>query len=167
MELLEERLGGLPRFRMRLSEQRVHGLRRPAWVEDPAFDLRAHVRHATLPAPGGDAEIDEWLGDFWSHRLDRSRPLWEMTLVDGLQDGRWMLATKTHHAMVDGVGSVDIGHILLDAEPHPAPREAPEDAGRTAPRSAARACRAGCRRRCPPPTTCSTRPSAPRCTRAG
>ena len=127
LELLHERLGRLPRFRMRLSEERVHGLQRPAWIVDPAFDLRAHVRHAALPAPGGDAEIDDWLGDFWSHRLDRSRPLWEMTLVDGLRDGRWMLATKTHHAMVDGVGSVDIGHILLDAEPHSTRREAPED----------------------------------------
>lgn len=127
--LLDERLGALPRFRMRLSEERVHGLQRPAWVVDQAFDLRAHVRRAALPAPGGDAEVDDWLGDFWSHRLDRSRPLWEMTLVDGLQDGRWMLATKTHHAMVDGVGSVDIGHILLDGEAHPAPRESPDDAG--------------------------------------
>ncbi len=114
--LLDERFGALPRFHRRLSETRVHGLRRPAWVEDPGFDLRAHVRHATLPAPGGEAEVHEWLSDFWSHRLDRSRPLWEMTLVDGLADGRWMLATKTHHAMVDGVGSIDIGHILLDPE---------------------------------------------------
>jgi diacylglycerol O-acyltransferase / wax synthase len=128
LELLEERLGGLPRFRMRLSDERVHGLQRPTWVRDPAFDLRAHVRRAALPGPGGDADVDDWLGDFWSHRLDRSRPLWEMTLVGGLRDGRWMLATKTHHAMVDGVGSVDIGHILLDTEPHPTPREAPEDA---------------------------------------
>ncbi len=128
-ELLHERLGSLPRFRMRLSEERVHGLQRPVWVVDPAFDVRDHVRRAALPAPGGEEEVDDWLGDFWSHRLDRSRPLWEMTLVDGLQDGCWMLATKTHHAMVDGVGSVDIGHVLLDVEPHPAPREAPEDAG--------------------------------------
>jgi diacylglycerol O-acyltransferase len=120
--LLDERFRMLPRFRCRLSEPRVHGLRRPAWVEDPSFDLCAHVRHATLPAPGGDAELHEWLGDFWSHRLDRSRPLWEMTLVDGLEDGRWMIATKTHHAMIDGVGSIDIGHILLDAEPHPGAR---------------------------------------------
>jgi diacylglycerol O-acyltransferase / wax synthase len=120
--LLDERLGTLPRFRCRLSEPRVHGLRRPAWVEDPTFDLRAQVRHATLPAPGGDSEVHEWLADFWSHRLDRARPLWEMTLVDGLEDGGWMLATKTHHAMVDGVGSVDIGHILLDAELNPGPR---------------------------------------------
>ena len=122
MAVLDERFGTLPRFRRRLSESRVHGLRRPAWVEDPAFDLGAHVRHAALPAPGGDSELHEWLGDFWSHRLDRARPLWELALVDGLEDGRWMLATKTHHAMVDGVASVDIGHILLDAESHPAPR---------------------------------------------
>ncbi|MGZ4287057.1 MAG: wax ester/triacylglycerol synthase domain-containing protein, partial [Solirubrobacteraceae bacterium] len=128
-ELLHERLGLLPRFRTRLSEERVHGLQRPAWVPDPAFDLRAHVRRATLPAPGGDAEVDDWLADFWSHRLDRSRPLWEMTLVDGLQGGGWMLATKTHHAMVDGVGSVDIGHILLDTEPHPGRHDAPDDGG--------------------------------------
>jgi WS/DGAT/MGAT family acyltransferase len=129
LELLDERLGQLPRFRMRLSEERVHGLQRPSWVVDPAFELGAHVRRAALPPPGSETEIDDWLGDFWSHRLDRSRPLWEMALVDGLRGGRWMLATKTHHAMVDGVGSVDIGHVLLDAEPHPAPREAPEDAG--------------------------------------
>jgi len=129
LELLHERLGRLPRFHMRLSQERVHGLQRPAWVVDPTFDLRAHVRRAALPAPGGDTEVDDWLGDFWSHRLDRSRPLWEMALVDGLKNGRWMLATKTHHAMVDGVGSVDIGHILLDAEPHPAPRDAPGNAG--------------------------------------
>jgi len=129
--LLDQRLGLLPRFGCRLSEPRVHGLSRPMWVTDPAFDLRAHVRRAALPAPGGDAEVHAWLGDFWSHRLDRARPLWEAVLVGGLEGGRWMLTTKTHHAMVDGVGSVDIGHILLDAEPHPAPRPAvaPEDRG--------------------------------------
>ena len=71
--LLDERFTSLPRFRCRLSESRVHGLRRPAWVADPNFDLRTHVRHATLPAPGGDAELHEWLADFWSHRLDRGR----------------------------------------------------------------------------------------------
>lgn len=133
-ELLDERLDLLPRFRRRLSEPRVHGLRRPVWVEDPAFDLGAHLRHATLPAPGGAGELHEWLADFWSHRLDRARPLWEMTLVDGLWDGGWMLATKTHHAMVDGVGSIDIGHILLDPDPHPALRPRSRQ-GRTQPRN--------------------------------
>ncbi len=124
-ELLDDRSPLLPRFRRRLSEPRVHGLRRPAWVDDTEYDNGAHVRHATLPAPGGEAELHAWLADFWSHRLDRARPLWEMTLVDGLADGGWMLATKTHHAMVDGVGSVDIGHILLDAERHPKPPQHP------------------------------------------
>ena len=125
--LLEGRFGMLPSFRWRLSDPRPHGLRRPLWVEDPTFDVRAHVRHATLPAPGGDAELHDWLGDFWTHRLDRTRPLWEMVLLDGLADGSWILATKTHHALVDGVGSIDIGHILLDAEPHPASPPAPPE----------------------------------------
>jgi diacylglycerol O-acyltransferase len=120
--LLDQRFDLLPRFRSRLSEPRVHGLRRPNWVSDPSYDVHAHVRHATLPTPGADAELHDWLADFWSHRLDRARPLWETVLVDGLEGGRWMLATKTHHAMVDGVGSIDIGRVLLDAEPHPAAR---------------------------------------------
>ncbi len=122
VELLDQRFDLLPRFRSRLSEPRVHGLRRPNWVSDSSFDVHAHVRHARLPTPGAEAALHEWLADFWSHRLDRARPLWEMVLVDGLEGGRWMLATKTHHAMVDGVGSIDIGHILLDAEPHPVAR---------------------------------------------
>lgn len=124
-DLLEGRFDMLPSFRWRLSDPRPHGLLRPMWVEDPTFDVRAHVRHATLPAPGGETELNDWLADFWTHRLDRTRPLWEMTIVDGLPDGRWVLATKTHHAMVDGVGSMDIGHILLDAEPNPGPRKTP------------------------------------------
>ncbi len=127
IELLQARAAILPHHRSRLSEVRTHGLRRPAWVDDPDFDVRAHVRHATLPAPGGDAELHEWLADFWSHRLDRARPLWEITLVDGLEHDRWMLATKTHHAMVDGVGSIDIGHLLLDIEPDPGRRPDPAD----------------------------------------
>ena len=65
--------------------------------------------------------MHEWLGDFWSHRLDRHRPLWEMTLLDGLESGRWALVTKTHHCLVDGVGSVDIGYVLLDASPDAPP----------------------------------------------
>ena len=74
---------------------------------------------AALPSPGGDAELSEWAADFFSHRLDRTRPLWEMVLVDGLDEGRWALATKTHHCLVDGVGSVNVTDLLLDAEPKP------------------------------------------------
>ena len=119
-EHLDRRLGHLPRYHRRLSEPRTGGLRWPAWEDDERFDLDAHVRRATLPAPGGDAELCDWLGDFWSHRLDRHRPLWEVVLLDGLEDGRWALVTKTHHAMVDGVGSVDAGYLMLDSEPRPA-----------------------------------------------
>ena len=119
-EHLDLRLSHLPRYRRKLSEPRTGGLRWPAWEDDERFDVDAHVRHATLPAPGGDAELCDWLGDFWSHRLDRHRPLWEVVLLDGLEDGRWALVTKTHHSMVDGVGSVDAGYLMLDSEAEPA-----------------------------------------------
>ena len=75
------------------------------------------MRHATLPAPGGEAELLEWLGDFYSHRLDRAHPLWETTLLDGLADGRWALATKVHHCLVDGISGASVTSALLDAEP--------------------------------------------------
>ena len=126
---LDERLGHLPRYRRRLSQPRTGGLHWPAWEEDERFHLASHVRHATLPHPGGERELCDWLGDYWSHRLDRHRPLWEVVLLDGLEDGRWALATKTHHAMVDGVGSVDVGYLMLDDQPEPSgDRHVPEEA---------------------------------------
>ena len=112
-----ERLGVLPRYRQKLSEQRTHGLRWPTWEEDTGFDPAAHIRHAALPAPGGEAELCEWAADYWSRRLDRDRPLWDAYLLEGLDGGRWAIATKTHHALVDGVGSIDVGHLLLDVGP--------------------------------------------------
>ncbi len=77
----------------------------------PTFITRRCRRRAA------QAELHEWLGEFWSHRLDRHRPLWEMTLLDGLEGGRWALATKTHHCLVDGVGSLDIGHTCCSTPP--------------------------------------------------
>src|SRR3954451_3865893 len=115
-ELVSARLDLLPRHRQRLSEHHTGGLRWPAWVDDEHFDLSGHVRHATLPAPGGEEELHEWAGDYWSHRLDRGRPLWEIVLVDGLRDGAWALVTKTHHCLVDGVGSVDAVRLMLDSD---------------------------------------------------
>lgn len=118
-EMVEQRrTGETSRFEQVLSQPRTGGLTWPSWEAGPGdAALREHVRHATLPAPGGEAELMEWLGDFWSHRLDRSRPLWEFVLLDGLKDGGWALVNKTHHALIDGVGSVDIGGTLLDASP--------------------------------------------------
>jgi len=118
---LVSRLEQLPRYRQRLSEPHTGGLSWPAWEDDPAFDIHRHVARAALPAPGGDEELAEWASGFFSVRLDRHRPLWEMALVEGLANGRWALAAKTHHSMVDGVGSVDIGHLILDVTPDAAP----------------------------------------------
>jgi WS/DGAT/MGAT family acyltransferase len=120
--LLEERLDAMPRFRKRLSHPRTGGLRWPRWEPHADFDVADHVRHVTLPAPGGEAELLDWMADFYSHRLDRSRPLWEITLVDGLEGGRWSLVTKIHHCLVDGMSGVSVTNLLLDPSPHPAPQ---------------------------------------------
>jgi diacylglycerol O-acyltransferase / wax synthase len=116
-----ERLEMLPRFLQRLSSPRVGSFSLPTWEPDLDFDIATHMRHATLPSPGGEAELLEWLGDFYSHRLDRARPLWEATLLDGLADDRWALVTKVHHCLVDGVSGASVTSVLLDAEPNPAP----------------------------------------------
>jgi diacylglycerol O-acyltransferase / wax synthase len=119
---LDARLGDLPRYHQRLSDTRVHGLRFPTWELAPDLDLREHVARATLPAPGGPAELLEWVSDYWSHRLDRTRPLWDAVLLEGLEGGRWALANRTHHCMVDGVGSMDVGYAVLDTTPEPQER---------------------------------------------
>ncbi|HEX2358482.1 MAG TPA: wax ester/triacylglycerol synthase family O-acyltransferase [Solirubrobacterales bacterium] len=114
---LSPRLGSLPRYRQRLSEPHTGGLQWPEWLDQPGFELAAHVSRVRLPEPGGDEELLEWAGEFYSQRLDRVRPLWELALVEGLSGGRWALATKTHHCMVDGVGSVDVAYMILDVRP--------------------------------------------------
>jgi diacylglycerol O-acyltransferase / wax synthase len=119
---LAERLTALPRYSQRLSSTRTGGLAWPHWTDDENFRIRDHVTHMALPAPGGQAELSEWAADFYSHRLDRRRPLWEMALIEGLPEGRWAIANKTHHCLVDGVGSVDVAYLLLDAEPNPPER---------------------------------------------
>jgi diacylglycerol O-acyltransferase len=118
---LEQRLELLPRYRQKLDAPRTGGLAWPSWERDQRFEINAHVRHATLPSPGDEPEFLEWISDFYSHRLDRGRPLWEIVLLDGLAGGRWALVSKTHHCLVDGVGSVGLVDLLLGAEP--APRE--------------------------------------------
>jgi WS/DGAT/MGAT family acyltransferase len=116
-----ERLEMLPGFLRRLSSPRVGNLSFPTWEPEPDFEIADHMRHASLPAPGGEAELLEWLGDFYSHRLDRARPLWETTLLDGLEGGRWALVTKVHHCLVDGISGVSVVSVLLDPEPDPPP----------------------------------------------
>ncbi len=114
---ITSRLLRLPRYRQRLAHPDAGRLRWQQWETDPAFDIARHVRRAALPAPGGWDELLEWAGEQFSHRLDREHPLWEILLVEGLAEGRWAMFTKTHHCMVDGVGSVQIAHLLLDPSP--------------------------------------------------
>ncbi len=111
---LATRIALLPHYRCRLSGPHPGWLQRPKWEPDPCFEIAEHVRRAALPRPGGQAELKAWCADYWSIRLDRSRPLWEAVLVEGLVDGRWALVTKTHHALIDGVGAVDVTQLLLD-----------------------------------------------------
>jgi WS/DGAT/MGAT family acyltransferase len=118
-KMLAERLTALPRYSQKLSEPHTGGMHWPSWEPDPHFDIAEHVHEAALPAPGGEAELVSWAADYWSARLDRHRPLWDAVLIKGLADGRWALATKTHHALVDGIGSIDVGHVLLDMSPRP------------------------------------------------
>jgi WS/DGAT/MGAT family acyltransferase len=129
---LAARLAQLPRYSQRLSSTRTGGLAWPRWIDDDRFRVRDHVAHVALPAPGGYDELCEWAADFYSHRLDRTRPLWEMALIEGLPEDRWAIAHKTHHCLVDGVGSVDVAYLLLDTEPNPPERRIAPPAPTTA-----------------------------------
>jgi diacylglycerol O-acyltransferase len=125
---IEERLHLVPRYRQRLATVPLEQ-GRPVWVDDPHFNTRYHVRHTALPAPGGDEQLRRLAGRVFSQRLDRSKPLWEIWLVDGLADGdegRFALLAKTHHALVDGISGVDITTVLFDAKPDPAPVAPPD-----------------------------------------
>ena len=121
-----ERLHLIPRYRQRLQSP-APGVTNPVWVDDDQFDLGWHVRRAALPAPGGPDELGELVGQELSRRLDRSRPLWELTVVEGVAGGeRVALLAKMHHALVDGVAAVDIGTVLLDPTEEPLDLAAPD-----------------------------------------
>jgi WS/DGAT/MGAT family acyltransferase len=123
------RLHLIPQYRRRL-ESPAGGVLNPVWVDDTAFDLGWHVRRAILPAAaaGGSGErLPAFVGQEMSRRLDRSRPLWELTVVEGLPDGRVALLAKMHHALVDGVAAVGIATVLLDPSPEPSDIPAPEE----------------------------------------
>src|SRR5664279_4869484 len=123
-ELITERIAGVPRYRQKIRW--VPGrLASPVWVDDPSFDVSYHVRRSALPKPGSDAQLRELVARVQSRHLDRSRPLWEMYVVEGLSDNRFAIISKTHHAMVDGLAAVDIGQLILDATPNP--RTTPAD----------------------------------------
>ena len=122
---IEARLHLMPRYRQKLAFPRFQP-DRPFWVDDPFFNLRYHVRDTALPPPGDDAQLELLTARAFSQRLDRSKPLWELTLVSGLRDGRFGLISKNHHALVDGVGGLDLSTVLLDPSPAPSEVPAPE-----------------------------------------
>jgi diacylglycerol O-acyltransferase / wax synthase len=116
LEHVESRLGLVPRFRQRVRPT-PFGLANPVWADDPRFDLRWHVRHSALPAPGTMAQLRELVARLMSQPLDLERPLWQLYLVEGVEGGRHACVSKTHHALVDGVSAVDVGTIMLDPSP--------------------------------------------------
>ncbi|HEX2160694.1 MAG TPA: wax ester/triacylglycerol synthase family O-acyltransferase [Thermoleophilaceae bacterium] len=125
LEHVERRLHLVPRFRQRLAFVPL-GQGRPRWVDDPHLNLRYHLRHSGLPAPGSEQQLRALAGRVFAQPLDRDKPLWELFLVDGLEGDRFALLSKTHHALVDGISGVDIVTVLFDTQPEPV---APADPG--------------------------------------
>ena len=119
-EHVESRLHLVPRFRQRLAEV-PFDQGRAVWVDDPHFNLRYHLRHAGLPAPGDEEQLQVLAGRLFAEPLDRTKPLWEMWLVDRLGSGGFALIAKSHHALVDGVSALDITGALFDSEPQVSP----------------------------------------------
>lgn len=117
---IESRLHLVPRYRQKLVYPRFQ-MGRPLWIDDPRFNLEYHVRHTSLPSPGSVDQLRLLTGRIFSQRLDRSKPLWELWLVQGLEGNRFALINKTHHALVDGVSGVDITTVLFDTSPTPTP----------------------------------------------
>jgi WS/DGAT/MGAT family acyltransferase len=119
---IDARLHLVPRYRQRLAFPPLAPAR-PVWVDDPHFNASYHVRHTGLPAPAGREELERLAGRVFSQALDRSKPLWEIWLVDRVGDDSFALVCKTHHALVDGISGVDIMAVLFDLDPEPPDRE--------------------------------------------
>src|SRR4051794_12383533 len=115
---IRSRLHLVPRYRHKLAFPPLE-TGRPIWIDDPSFNLEYHVRHTALPAPGTEAQLRALAARVHSQRLDRAKPLWELWLVQGLEDNRFALISKTHHALVDGVSGLDLMTVLFDLSPVP------------------------------------------------
>ena len=110
---VEQRLPQIPRYRQKVREVTL-GLARPVWVDDPDFDITYHIRRSALPSPGSDDQLHELIARLGSRPLDKSRPLWEMYLIEGLAKNRIALYTKSHQALVNGMTALEIGHVVAD-----------------------------------------------------
>ena len=130
--MLTAKLPLVPRYRQ-VVRFTPYGLGRPVWVDEPGFNLGYHVRHTALAPPGGEDALKDLTGRIMSQQLDRSKPLWELWIAEGLDKNRWALISKVHHCMVDGVSGSDLLAVILDTEREPAP-PAVEDRWLPAPR---------------------------------
>jgi WS/DGAT/MGAT family acyltransferase len=136
VDMVASKLHLVPRYRQLVRFVPLD-LERPVWVDNPHFNLQYHIRHTALPAPGSEEQLRNLVGRVMAQQLDRAKPLWEMWVVDGLEDARWAVLSKTHHCMVDGVSATDLLTVVMDASPEPAraaplpwePEEVPTDAG--------------------------------------
>src|SRR5215210_6970434 len=135
---IDSRLHLVPRYRQKLAVPRL-AQARPVWVDDPHFNPGYHVRHTALPEPASLEQLRNLTGRVLAQRLDRTKPLWELWLVQRVEGGRFAVVSKTHHCLVDGVSGVDIATVLFDleADPPPPPEPPPAWFPRPAPSSAA------------------------------
>ena len=133
--MVDAKLDLVPRYRQ-VVRVVPFDLGRPVWVDDPHFNIEYHLRHTALPAPGARRELRKLVGRVMAQQLDRSKPLWEIWVVEGLEDGRWAMLSKTHHAMVDGVAGTDLLAVIMDLSPD---AERPERGARGTPEPEPRA----------------------------
>ena len=115
---VEQRLPQIPRYRQKVREVAL-GLARPVWVDDRDFDITYHIRRSALPSPGSDAQLHELIARLGSRPLDKSRPLWEIYLIEGLARNRVAVYSKTHQALVNGMTALEIGHVIADRTQKP------------------------------------------------
>jgi len=123
LAMVGSKLSLVPRYRQ-VVQFVPFNLGRPVWVDDPHFNIEYHIRHTALPAPGGEAELRRLVGRLMTQQLDRTKPLWEIWMVEGLEDGQWAMVSKTHHAMVDGVSGTELLSVIMDTTPDAEPVEA-------------------------------------------
>ena len=119
-QLINDRIPLVPVFQRRLVEVPMR-LGHPVWVDDPEFDIDNHLRRAALPSPGGMRELGDFAADVISRQLHRDRPLWEMWIVEGVEDGKIALVVKMHHSTIDGVSGAELLGVLFDLESDPPP----------------------------------------------
>ena len=122
-KLTASALHQIPRYRQKLAMIPLEN--HPVWVDDPDFNVDYHLRHTALPRPGSNEQLKRLSARIMQQHLDRSRPLWEMWLVEGLEDDRFAVISKVHHCMIDGVSGVDLMRILMSPSPEQAVPPAP------------------------------------------